>query len=93
MPRHKGPKGSTMTKHLLFAALTIGAAACGGMGQADVQSGPVGLGKNGNSRDAQGAAGADDAHGDLAAIGNQNLSKHRRSVYDGGRYTNRTTCT
>ena len=43
------------------------------VGVADVQAGAVSIRIHGDGRDAQFAAGADDAHGDLAAIGDQHF--------------------
>ena len=41
----------------------------------------VGLGVHGDGRDAELAAGADDAHGDLAPVGDEDLVEHRAEAY------------
>ena len=46
-----------------------------------VQRVRVGLGVDGHGRDAELAAGADDAHGDLAAVGDEDLLEHRAEAY------------
>ena len=48
----------------------------GFVGHADVAGGAVGVGIDGHTGDAHLAQRADDAHRDLAAIGNQNLAEH-----------------
>ena len=49
--------------------------------KAHVQRLGVGLGVDGHGRDAQLAAGADDAHGDLAPVGDEDLVEHRAEAY------------
>ena len=46
--------------------------------QANVQGGAIRLAVNGDGRDTELAAGAQDAHGDLAAIGDQDFPEHPR---------------
>ncbi len=46
------------------------------VGQLDVLGLGVGLGMDGDGRDAQFAAGAQDAQGDFAAVGDQNFLEH-----------------
>ena len=48
----------------------------GFVGFADMERGAVDIGIDGNGRDADFAAGANDAHRDLSAIGDQNLLEH-----------------
>ncbi len=54
-----------------------GADGVGFVGQPDVQRFAVGLAKNGNGLNAKFAARANDTHGDLAAISNQDFLEHR----------------
>ena len=46
------------------------------VGQADVQGVAVELGVHGDGGDPELAAGADDPHGDLASVGDQDLLEH-----------------
>jgi hypothetical protein len=50
------------------------------VGQADEKGVPIGLGVDGDAADAGVLAGPDDAHGDLAAVGDQDLLKGRAHV-------------
>ena len=60
----------------------------GVVGVDDVERGTVGVGVNGDGGIAELAAGADHAHGDLAAVGHENFHgahcKGRREAEDGG---------
>ena len=47
------------------------------VGHFDMQRTGVGIGIDGNGRDAHAPRGADDAAGDLAAIGDQDFLEHR----------------
>ena len=53
-----------------------GADEIGFIGFFDVDPGRIGFGIDGGGGDIQFTAGADDPHGDLAAIGHQNFLKH-----------------
>jgi hypothetical protein len=53
-----------------------GADADGLVRQLDVERGAVGLGEDGDRADVQLAAGPDDAHGDLAPVGDEQLGEH-----------------
>ena len=46
------------------------------VGEPDVQCVAIELGVDGDGLDAELASGADDAHGDLAAVGDQDLLQH-----------------
>lgn len=46
------------------------------IGQANVERFAVGVAEDGDGLNAEFAAGADDAHGDFTAIGNQNFLEH-----------------
>src|ERR1035437_6692999 len=61
-----------------------GADVGGLVGHADVEGGAVGVGKDGDAGDAHLAEGADDADGDLAAIGDQDLAEHADGIVAGG---------
>src|SRR5579884_1745330 len=54
-----------------------GADGIGFVGEADVESVAVNVAENGDRFDAEFAAGADDANGDLATIGDQDFAEHR----------------
>ena len=53
----------------------------GVVGHAHVQRRAVGFGVDGDGLDAELAAGADHAHGDLAAVGDQDFLEHRAPGY------------
>ena len=53
-----------------------GADEVGFVGEADMEGGAVGFAEDGDGADAEFAAGAEDAHGDFAAIGNQDFVEH-----------------
>ena len=53
------------------------------IGHADVERGAVGVGVDGDAGDAHLAEGADDADGDLAAIGDQDLAEHADGIVAG----------
>src|SRR5206468_3133001 len=50
------------------------------VGQADVEGIPIEVGEHGDARDAHLAAGADDPHRNLPAIGDENLAEHEGSM-------------
>ena len=60
-----------------------GADVGGFIGHADVERGAVGVGEDGDAGDAHFAEGADDADGDLAAIGDQDLAEHADGIVAG----------
>jgi hypothetical protein len=62
------------------------------VGEADVQRVAVDVGVDRDRRDPELAAGADDAHGDLAAVGDQDLVEHRRSSGRGMRRPLKAGC-
>ena len=65
---------------------TAGAAdADGFVGQLHLEGLAVGLGVNGESLDAEFAAGAHDAQGDFAAVGDEDILNHGRGEEDEGR--------
>ena len=53
-----------------------GADEVGFVGEADMEGGAVGFAEDGDGADAEFAAGAEDAHGDFAAIGDQDFVEH-----------------
>src|ERR1700674_239769 len=53
-----------------------GAEGVGFVGEADVEGGAVGFAEDRDRADAEFAAGAEDAHGDFAAIGDQDFVEH-----------------
>ena len=66
-----------MAWHVQIAVRRPGGADADGLvGQLGVEGGAVGLGKDGHGGDAQLPAGADDPHGDLAPVGDEDLTKH-----------------
>src|ERR1035438_4152430 len=60
-----------------------GADVGGLVGHADVEGGAVGVGEDGDAGDAHFAERADDADGDLAAIGDQDLAEHADGIVAG----------
>ena len=62
-----------------------GAEAVGLVGVEDVEGGAVGVGVDGDGRDAELAAGPDEAEGDFAAIGDEDLAQggHQRGILAG----------
>ena len=64
-----------------------GAEAVGFVGVEDVERGAIGVGVDGYGRDAELAAGPDEAEGDFAAIGDEDLAQggHQRGILAGFR--------
>ena len=60
-----------------------GADATGLVGEADVEGGAVGVGEDRDRGDGHFAEGADDADGDLAAIGDEDLAEHAERIVAG----------